>query len=181
MHLDEPLLRGTKDWRLPEATRSDVAFYYSGRYEYWDLVAALGGLHAQKTKGSDNRFLGEDGAIWWEVMSLMTPLVYPGALVLPNIDECELICEASPAFLLPQNQRRCFMFGQQEHRENILSEIPREQPRTLGVLLVNVTDGTSYQIAFGLNTSAHAPHENPSRLAKRASFGSVALMKAAWQ
>ena len=49
------------------------------------------------------------------------------------------------------------MYGAQEYREKVVSELPAHKRRNLALLPVDVILGTSYQIAFKLNPALEPP------------------------
>ena len=102
LHYDEPILRGTKDYRLPKPERYEAPFEYEGRRQFWDLFATLTGNHCQVEK--KRKYMDADGAIFSAVITLMGEIVYPRCPKPPTMEECVRICNAAPAWFLPQSQ-----------------------------------------------------------------------------
>ena len=101
--------------------------------------------------------MDEDGATIMAAVSLMAKEVYPRAPTPPCFEECVRICEACPAWLFPQSQLSCVMFGCQRFREKVVSELPPDTRRKLCPLPVDIKNGVSYQIGFSLDNSQRAP------------------------
>jgi len=84
LHYDEPILRGSKEWKLPSGDKKS-AFEFEGRRFFWNLFACVPGLHGQPSK---NKYLDEDGAIFMAAISLVGKVIYPLAPAPPDFDVC---------------------------------------------------------------------------------------------
>ena len=87
MHYAEPLLRGSRDWKLP-AGNSDTDFEIEGRLFFWNLFSCLAGFHGQPSK---TKYLDEDGTVFMRAIRLAAKEIYSLAPIPPDFETGQLI------------------------------------------------------------------------------------------
>ena len=170
LHYAEPLLRGSRDWKLP-AGNWDTDFDLEGRLFFWNIFSCFSGLHGQPSK---TKYLDEDGTVFMRAIKLAAKEIYPLAPIPPDFEICADICNQCPPWLFPQTQQECVLHGCHRFRESAVSRLDAASRRSMCPMPGDIRNGASYQIAFKMRQVIEPPlfvswaNGHASRMTERA-------------